>query len=192
MSEFPRTIARHLCLLVAFLPVAACDRAGSPGQDDPQGSLQGTEPVRRPGAGAAGGLVQDTLPMSAYNSTGSLEFDLDADGSDERIELLSTMEMGPDGPLGEDGAHWLVRLHDAEGSHRVFERFVPWGQVELWALREEGGARAVLVVQARSTHGPNVGTTVQKFVFDPGTGGFSRTDSIAAYGLGVHRSGIPE
>lgn len=73
--------------------------------------------------------------------------DLDGDGGQERIALLSDVTTGDRGrPLWEDGHRWALLIDDGSGSVLAYSAFVPNGFVEAAVLTESpDGTREVLI-----------------------------------------------
>jgi hypothetical protein len=77
--------------------------------------------------------------------------DLDADGTPERIILVSDVQIGAGGvPLWEDGHRWAVIVEDGEAHTLLYGAFVPNGDVEAAVLAPDATNRRDVLVRERT------------------------------------------
>jgi hypothetical protein len=130
-----------------------------------------------------------------YTVIDSTRFDVDQDGSPERLELLATVERNAQGELlWEDGHHWAVVVSDESVRYPIYQRFLPWGRARLIVLREDPTGRPVIVVHAETAarcpgEEQSLSISLERFTFDAARRAFVREAGVEAIGTGVCADG---
>jgi hypothetical protein len=128
-------ISRQCSRWLALLAIGgvACSQ---PTPEDAAIARQGTQERAEAQADTIPDLVQPRVPPAAAGDSGwkyqqSVVADMDGDGADETVYLISDVALDAGGaPLWEDGHRWQVYVRVSDGTvTRLYARFLPNGKV---------------------------------------------------------------
>src|ERR1051325_5177981 len=145
---------RKHALSVLLLPALACKQ---PTPKDAESARAGIVARAEAQPDTIADLIQARVPEAAAGDSGwrysrRSSVDLDGDGKDENLVLMSDVTLDKRGqPLWEDGHRWQVYVEDDKGNRtRLYARFVPNGSVTVNVASPQGGVRPTIVLLEQS------------------------------------------
>jgi hypothetical protein len=104
-------------------------------------------------------LVQPRVPQALAGDSGwmyqqSVSADMDGDGTDETVALISDVTLDAGGaPIWEDGHRWQVYVREADGAvTRLYARFLPFGTLTAEVTTPPSGTTLGLVLVEQTPH----------------------------------------
>ncbi|HEX8693098.1 MAG TPA: hypothetical protein VF746_11800 [Longimicrobium sp.] len=143
-------------------------------------------PAAAPAGDSAAVIRAGAVPRLYPTLIDSAGVDVDADGTEERIELYADVGRDTRGrPMWDDGQRWALIVRDDSLAYTLFDDFVQLGSVSFVAWVNAGDTPSVILVEVETPSGD----TFESFVFDKQRGGFVRAGSLRAGVSGniVHR-----
>jgi hypothetical protein len=102
-------------------------------------------------------LIQPRVPQAAAGDTGwaytqRVSADLDIDGADESLVLISDVQLDERGqPMWEDGHRWQLYVQESDGKvTRLYGRFIPNGKLTVDLSEPDAGAAPMIVAVEQS------------------------------------------
>jgi hypothetical protein len=145
-------ISRHCTRWVAVLAIGAV-ACSQPTPEDAAIAREGTQERAEAQADTIPDLLQARVPPAAAGDSGwkyqqSVVADLDADGADETVYLISDVTLDAGGaPLWEDGHRWQVYVREGDGAiTRLYARFLPNGKLTAEIVTPASGTALGLVL----------------------------------------------
>lgn len=106
-----------------------------------------------------GDLIQSRVPPAVAGDAGwayqqQVVADIDGDGGDETVVLISDVTLGASGqPLWEDGHRWQVYVREPDGRiTRLYARFLPNGQLTADLVVPPSGSMIGIVLLEHTPH----------------------------------------
>ena len=170
----PGIMRTSLVILVIAASLGGCAET-STRSDSARGDSVG---AARPASPAFGSLVESGIPLAAAGDSGwkyqqRVRVDLDADGADETVVLISDVTVDDRGrPLWEDGHRWQVYVDEPDGERtRLYARFLSFGKLTASLTRDSSATAIVLLEQTPhrlgawviTYQGPGRGTVTEGF-----------------------------
>lgn len=154
------------------------------------------EPVEEP---AAKVIQTSTLPeeISLWNRVESYVGDVDADGADEEVILVTSAERNADGDfIWNDGHNWALYVTDREQNYLLFKEHINAGYpyFEISDYYMEDGAKPQITAIVSS----GAGFTVKGYSFSEADGGYvekviyDTKDVTGGNGINRRYSSLPE
>jgi hypothetical protein len=145
-------ISRHRARWIATFLVAGVG-CSQPTPEDAAVAREGTQERAEAQADTIPDLIQGRVPTAVAGDSGwryqqSVIADLDGDGADETIVLISDVSLDPGGaPLWEDGHRWQVYVRETDGSvTRLYARFLANGKLTAEIVTPASGTALALVL----------------------------------------------
>jgi hypothetical protein len=104
-------------------------------------------------------LIQPRVPTAVLGDSGwsysqRVTADLDNDGTDESLVLLSDVHLDKSGqPLWEDGHRWQVYVQEPDsGITRLYARFIPNGKLVAELTSDIGPSPSIVLLEQAADH----------------------------------------
>jgi hypothetical protein len=148
--RIPSMSHRFARLLSVAVAAVACSQ---PTPEDAAVARGGTQERAEAQADTIPDLIQARVPPAAAGDSGwryqqSVVADMDDDGKDETVYLISDVTLDAGGaPLWEDGHRWQVYIREDDGAvTRLYARFLPNGKLTAEIVTPASGSALGLVL----------------------------------------------